>query len=178
LAEPARQRSPRRNRPVASWNGSVARAASYVDASLGSRASEKILWVGLRPTGGPLLVQIRAWCNARRGSVGRAHSRAAARSGTQRAGGGKGVCSSHGGRGGQVSAPRLGHVGWVEVFRRSASQSWRVMKTMLELSGNEIEINDRDNHCFVFHRSLHLYTSEGVYPKGCVPWRKLSRPLD
>lgn len=88
MAEPARQRSPRRNRPVASWNGSVARAASYVDASLGSRASEKILWVGLRPTGGPLLVQIRAWCNARRGSVGRAHSRAAARSGTQRAGGG------------------------------------------------------------------------------------------
>jgi hypothetical protein len=31
---------------------------------------------------------------------------------------------------------------------------------------------------FVFHRSLHLYTSEGVYPKRCVPWGKLSHPLD
>jgi hypothetical protein len=31
---------------------------------------------------------------------------------------------------------------------------------------------------FVFHRSLHLYTSEGVYPKKCVPWGKLSHPLN
>jgi hypothetical protein len=31
---------------------------------------------------------------------------------------------------------------------------------------------------FIFHRSLHLYTSEGVYPKRCVTWGKLSHPLD
>lgn len=121
LGEPARQRSPTRNRPVASWNGSAARRGGLRGRSFGIPCGRggSAGWVCGRSVG-------YDWCGSvrgvmwGRGSVARAGSRAAARSGTQRAGGGKGFCSSHGGRGGQVSAPRHGHVGRVAGFRRSA----------------------------------------------------------
>lgn len=80
------------------------------------RACGVVLW----PVGGLRLVRIRARCDAGARERG---ARGFARRGTLRhAAGGRreGVCSSHGGRGRQVSAPRHGHVGRVAGFRRSA----------------------------------------------------------
>jgi hypothetical protein len=49
---------------------------------------------------------------------------------------------------------------------------WSILSGKWELREKQM------TELFVFHRSLHLYTSEGVYPKRGVPWGKLSHPLD
>jgi hypothetical protein len=42
---------------------------------------------------------------------------------------------------------------------------------VLEVSGNEIKTNDRDNHSCVYCKGELVYIQvTGVIPKECVPW--------